>query len=31
MLFGHVFYLKMPKLGPDLHALRDTGKLCDRD
>ena len=31
MLFEHGFYLKKPKLGPDLHAWRDTGKRCVRD
>ena len=30
-LFEHGFYLKKPKLGPDLNARRDTGKHCGRD
>ena len=30
VLFEHGFYLKMPELGPDLHARRYTGKRCDR-
>ena len=28
MLFEHGFYLKKPKLDPDLHVFRDTGKRC---
>ena len=28
VLFEHGFYLKKPKLGPDLHAWRYTGKSC---
>ena len=31
VLFEHGFYLKKPKLGPDLHAWRYTGKRCGRD
>ena len=31
LLFEHGFYLKKPKLGPDLHAWCDTGKRCGRD
>ena len=31
MLFEHGFYLKKPKLGPDLHAWRYTEKRCGRD
>ena len=27
----HGFYLKKPKLGPDLHAWRYTGMCCGRD
>ena len=31
VLFEHGFYLKKPKLGPDLYAWRYTGKSCGRD
>ena len=31
VLFEHGFYLKKRKLGPDMHACRDTGKRCGRD
>ena len=31
VLFECGFYLKKPKLDPDLHVLRDTGKRCGRD
>ena len=31
VLFEHGFYLKKPKLGPDLHARRYTGMRCGHD
>ena len=31
VLFEHGFYLKRPKLGPDLYAWTYTEKSCDRD
>ena len=31
VLFEHGFYLKKPKLGPDLHAWRYTGMRCGCD
>ena len=31
MLLVHGFYLKRPKLGPDLYAWHYTGKPCGRD